>query len=77
MCDALVIPRSTYYESFSKIISNRERENNELTKRIIEIHNESNKCYVAPKIHKQLEKKGYKVSLKCFQRLIRRLVSSL
>ena len=40
MCEVLEVPRSTYYQSLNKTISNRERENNELTKEIIEIHKE-------------------------------------
>src|SRR5690625_3014300 len=34
MCDTLDVPRSTYYQSLDKTISNREKENNELTKKI-------------------------------------------
>ena len=48
------------------------RENKELTKEIIKIHKENNRRYGAPKIHKQLEKKGYQVSLKRVQRLMRK-----
>jgi len=64
MCDALDVPRSTYYQSLDKTISNREKENNELTKKIKKIHSASYKRYGAPKIHHLLEKKGYDVSLK-------------
>lgn len=72
MCDLLDIPRSTYYQSFNKTISNRKRENNELTKRIIEIHSESKGRYGAPKIHHLLEKEGYDVSIKRVQRLMKK-----
>jgi putative transposase len=72
MCDVLDVPRSTYYKSLNKTISNRERENNELTKRIIEIHSESKKRYGAPKIHQLLVKEGYQVSLKRVQRLMKK-----
>src|SRR5690625_3879143 len=72
MCDVLDIPRSTYYQSLDKTISNREKENNELTNRIIDIHNESHKRYGAPKIHYLLNKEGYHVSLKRVQRLMRK-----
>ena len=72
MCDVLDVPRSTYYQSLNRTISNRERENNELTKRIIEIHNDSNKRYGAPKIHHLLEKEGYQVSIKRVQRLMKK-----
>ena len=72
MCDVLDVPRSTYYQSLNRTISNRERENNELTKRIIEIHNDSDKRYGAPKIHHLLEKEGYQVSIKRVQRLMKK-----
>src|SRR5690625_2633640 len=72
MCDVLEVPRSSYYQSLNKTISNRERENNELTKRIIEIHNDSNKRYGAPKIHHLLTVEGYQVSLKRVQRLMKK-----
>jgi len=48
MCEVLEVPRSTYYQSLNKTISNREQENNELTKEIIEIHKESKQRYGAP-----------------------------
>src|SRR5690625_2268240 len=72
MCDVLDVPRSTYYQSLNKTISNLERENNKLTKRIIEIHNDSNKRYGAPKIHHLLNEEGYLVSLKRVQRLMKK-----
>ncbi|MGM8216858.1 IS3 family transposase [Bacillaceae bacterium W0354] len=72
MCKVLDVPRSTYYQSLNQTISNRERENNELTEKIIEIHKESKKRYGAPKIHQQLIKMGYKASLKRVQRLMKK-----
>src|SRR5690625_7948731 len=70
MCDVLDVPRSTYYQSLNKTISNLERENNKLTKRIIEIHNDSDKRYGAPKIHHLLNEEGYLVCLKRVYRLL-------
>ena len=72
MCQILEIPRSTFYQSLNKTISKRERENNELTKEIVEIHKESKQRYGAPKIHQQLIKKGYKASLNRVQRLMKK-----
>jgi len=59
MCDVLDVPRSTYYQSLDQTIFKRERENYELTNKMIEIHNDSNKRYGAPKIHCCLLKQGY------------------
>lgn len=72
MCEVLDIPRSTYYQSLTKTISNRERENNKLMERIIEIHNDSDKRYGAPKIHHLLTEEGYQVILKRVQRLMKK-----
>lgn len=41
MCEVLAVPRSTFYHSFHKEESNRDRENKELTDRIKDIHKES------------------------------------
>ena len=72
MCEILDVPRSTYYQSLDKTISKREQENNELTEQIIEIHTASNKRYGAPKIHRKLQRKGYKVGIKRVQRLMKK-----
>lgn len=64
------MPKSTYYKSLDKSISNTERENQELTKRITEIHTESKGRYGAPKIHYLLGEEGYSVSIKRVQRLM-------
>jgi putative transposase len=55
-----------------QVESNREQENNELTKRIIQIHKESKQRYGAPKIHHLLQEEGFSVSLKRVQRLMRK-----
>jgi len=52
-------------------ISNREKENIELTDKIIEIHEASRRRYGAPKIHVLLERAGYTVGIKRIQRLMR------
>jgi len=71
MCNVLEVPRSTYYAAQNKIISNRERENNDLTERIIAIHTESKQRYGAPKIHRILIEEGSRVSIKRVQRLMK------
>ncbi|MBS4172774.1 IS3 family transposase [Bacillus sp. FJAT-49736] len=71
LCGVLGIAKSTFYQSFKKTESNRERENKQLTKRIKEIYRESKMRYGAPKIHNLLEKEGYNVSVKRVQRLMK------
>ena len=72
MCDVLGVPRSTYYKSLDKTISNRDQENQRLTKRIIEIYDDSDKRYGAPKIHHILDEEGYQVNVNRVQRLMRK-----
>src|SRR5699024_12375433 len=51
LCEVLEVPRSTYYQSLTKTVSNRDKENQQLTNRILEIYHESKRRYGAPKIH--------------------------
>src|SRR5699024_12067637 len=64
LCEVLEVPRSTYYQSLTKTVSNRDKENQQLTNRILEIYHESKRRYGAPKIHYLLNQEGYNVSLK-------------
>ncbi len=66
------MPRSTYYQSLRKTESPRERKNKKLTKKIRQIHLDSNERYGAPKIHLSLINDGFKVSLKRVQRLMKK-----
>src|SRR5690625_1496937 len=72
MCVVLDFPRSTYYKSLNKSISDHERENIELTNRITEIQKEIKKRYGEPKTHHMLEQEGYPVSIKRVQRLMKK-----
>ena len=72
MCEILEIPRSTYYQTLTFIISNRQEENQALTEKILLIYIESKARYGAPKIHQVLLKDGIKVSLKRVQRLMKK-----
>lgn len=72
MCEVLTIPRSSYYHSFKKTVSNREQENQKLTKEIQRIHVESKARYGAPKIHQTLVNNGCYLSLKRVQRLMKK-----
>ncbi|MFU7590451.1 IS3 family transposase [Priestia sp. RMT2NF4] len=71
MCEVLTIPRSSYYHSLKKTVSNREQENWKLTKEIERIHVKSKARYGAPKIHKMLVNNGCDLSLKRVQRLMK------
>lgn len=72
LCDVLKVPRSTYYQSLTRTISNRDQENQQLTNRILDIYHESKKRYGAPKIHYSLKQEGYNVSIKRVQRLMKK-----
>lgn len=78
MCVALGVPRSTYYKFQSKTLCNRAKENNKYKEEILAIYEESSKRYGAPKIQKILVQRGYKISLKRVQRLMKKLnISSI
>ena len=72
MCQALGVARSSYYQSQHKTESKRSRENNELTKKIKQIHQDSKECYGAPKIHQTLLEQGLQISIKRVQRLMKK-----
>lgn len=71
MCDVLDVSRSTYYDSQNKTTSKREQENIERTEEFIKIHKDSHQRYGAAKIHYQLKKADYTVSINRVQRLMR------
>ncbi|WP_454871082.1 IS3 family transposase [Priestia megaterium] len=72
MYEVLTIPRSSYYNSFKKTVSNREQENQELTKEIQRIYLKSKARYGAPKIHQILVKSEFYLGLKRVQRLMKK-----
>ena len=73
MCKVLGVSRSSYYKFLNKKESNRSIENKQFQERILTIYKESKKRYGAPKIHKVLMDKGFKISLKRVQRLMKML----
>ena len=73
MCTVLGVARSTYYKSFDKTKSAREKENEELKIAIKSIYKENKGVYGAPRINHILKVKGFKVSLKRVQRLMNEL----
>lgn len=73
MCRVLEIPRSTYYKSQDETLCNRAIENKKYESEILAIYSRSSKRYGAPKIHEILVQRGYKISIKRVQRLMRKL----
>ena len=75
MCKVLDYPRSTYYDKQKEKLENKwKKENKKLQKDILEIYDESNKVYGAPKIREKLKEKGYKnISIKRVQRHMKKL----
>lgn len=71
MCRVLKMPRSTYYDSFHRKPNSYHVANEELLEQITAVHKESKGRYGAPKIHKELLRKGYLTSLKRVQRLMK------
>ena len=71
LCDVLKVPRSTYYQSKHQTKSKWKRENPQPLERIKKIYFESSRRYGAIKVHRQLIKEGFSVSLKRVQRLMK------
>jgi putative transposase len=69
----LKFPRSTYYKVINHQKSTREKFNEILDEKILNIYKDSKKRYGATKIHRALDKQGIKVSLKKVQRRMRHL----
>lgn len=72
MCEVLNVPRSTYYQSFHKVKSSYEIENEVILERIKIIHAESKGRYGAPKIHFLLTQGGITASLNRVQRIMKK-----
>jgi len=73
MCKVLGVSRSSYYKYLIKKESKRSIENKMFEERILDIYNDSKKRYGAPKIHNILISRGYKISLKRVQKLMKKL----
>jgi putative transposase len=73
MCKVLKVARSSYYKYLNKKPSNRELENKNIEKEIINIYKASKKRYGAIKINESLKTKGIIISLKKTQRLMKKL----
>src|SRR5690554_6769340 len=64
MCKVLKLNRSTVYKHLNQKISNREIDRLDLESRIIDIFDEYDSVYGAPKIHELLLQQSYYASIK-------------
>ena len=72
MCQVLAVSRSGYYHWVKCPKSTRKIEDVDLKQRIVKIHNNSHKTYGSPRIHQELLRKGYHVSKKRVERLMKK-----
>lgn len=70
MCRCLQVSPSGYYAWSTRKPSLREQQNNELVKRIRQIHDDSGGVLGAPRTHEDLLAEGYKLSLNKVARLM-------
>ena len=70
MCTVLQVSRSAYYSWQQATISTRETQNQELVKRIAEIHQHSHRTYGSPRIWHALRQQGIQCSRKRIARLM-------
>jgi transposase InsO family protein len=70
MCIVLQVSRSAYYSWQQATISTRETQNQELVKRIAEIHQHSHRTYGSPRIWHALRQQGIRCSRKRIARLM-------
>ena len=71
LCKVLKVPRSVYYYHQQGKVNSYEESNKELDRKILEKYNNSKGRYGSPKIKKELEKDGIKVSQKRVARRMR------
>jgi len=71
MCRALNISRSGYYRWRNNPKSRREKENDELTEVIREIHKSSRNTYGSRRVHAELRERGYHIGYNRVTRLMR------
>jgi hypothetical protein len=70
-CELLEVSRAAYYTHRAGELSQRARDDAELTGQIIAIHAESNGTYGAPRVHAELTASGRRCSRKRVARLMR------
>ena len=72
LCDALGVSSSGYYAWLKRGKSSRERNNEVLTERILQIHRESRGTYGSPRILVELRAQGQRVGKRRIARLMQR-----
>jgi transposase InsO family protein len=70
-CELLEVSRAAYYTHRTGELSQRARDDAELTEQIVTIHAESNGTYGAPRVHAELAAAGWTCSRKRVARLMR------
>lgn len=73
MCRVLKVNRSTVYKMMNHTMSNHEIDRIDLESRIIDIYNEFDSVYGAPKIRRELMKQDYYASIKRVSTYMKRL----
>lgn len=71
MCEVLDVSQSGYYAWRSRPKSTRDRANEDLLERILEVHKRSRKTYGYPRVHAELKRDGVKCSQNRVARLMR------
>jgi putative transposase len=66
----LDVSRSGYYKWLNRGVTQRQKEQEELLKRIVEIHNESRKSYGCPRVYAQLRTEGNTCNYKRVEKLM-------
>ncbi|WP_246052228.1 IS3 family transposase [Leptospira idonii] len=71
LCQVLEVSKSGFYDWKKRQSSPRTKYNQLLVSLIKEIHHDSNSIYGSPRIHKEIERKGYRCSRRLVEKLMR------
>lgn len=73
MCKVLKFPRSTYYSAINHKQSNKEKEYEDFSKKVLFFYNQSKGRYGAVKFQRDIEESGIHCSIKRVQRHMTKL----
>ena len=73
MCQVLKISKSGYYSWLKAPESQRQKENNQLKEKIVEIHTQTKGRYGSPRLKAMLKREGYQVSHNRVARLMKEI----